>query len=69
VISPAMRAAERARREFEPVSKCADALDGEVTGECKVAMSGPTCMNPKCPPCQTPETEPFPTTQGGDGNE
>lgn len=31
---------------------------GEIpTGECRVAMSGPTCMNPDCPPCQTPETE------------
>lgn len=26
------------------------------TGECREAMSGPTCRNPHCPPCQTPET-------------
>lgn len=30
------------------------------TGECRVAMSGPTCMNPDCPPCQTPETDDCP---------
>lgn len=30
----------------------------ENRGECRVAMSGPTCMNPDCPPCQTPETVP-----------
>jgi hypothetical protein len=29
----------------------------EVTGECRVAMSGPTCFNPDCPPCQTPELD------------
>jgi hypothetical protein len=23
------------------------------TGECREAMSGPTCFNPACPPCQT----------------
>jgi hypothetical protein len=34
---------------------------GEIpTGECRVAMSGPTCSHPDCPPCQTPETEPCP---------
>lgn len=31
-----------------------------LTGECREAMSGPTCMNPDCPPCQTPEHEPCP---------
>ncbi len=30
------------------------------TGECREAMSGPTCRNPACPPCNTPETEPCP---------
>jgi len=25
------------------------------TGECREAMSGPTCFNPACPPCQTPQ--------------
>lgn len=34
---------------------------GEVpTGECKVFMSGPTCFNAACPPCQFPETTPCP---------
>lgn len=28
------------------------------SGECLGAMSGPTCMNPDCPPCQTPELVP-----------
>jgi hypothetical protein len=34
-------------------------VEGEqvATGECKVAMSGPTCMDPDCPPCQHPEME------------
>jgi hypothetical protein len=27
------------------------------TGECRVAMSGPTCADPNCPPCQHPEME------------
>jgi hypothetical protein len=38
-----------------------------VTGECRVAMSGPTCMNPDCPPCQTPETEPRPDCEAREG--
>lgn len=33
-------------------------VEEQPTGECRVAMSGPTCMNPDCPPCQTPEMEP-----------
>lgn len=31
-----------------------------ATGECRESMSGPTCMNADCPPCQAPETEPCP---------
>jgi hypothetical protein len=30
------------------------------TGECRVAMSGPTCLNVECPPCRAPETEDCP---------
>lgn len=46
---------------------CCEECDGYgvvVTGECRVAMSGPTCWNPDCPPCQTPETMPCPECQG-----
>lgn len=31
------------------------------TGECLTAMSGPTCSNPDCPPCQTPQTQSCPS--------
>jgi len=38
------------------------------SGECSVAMSGPTCRNPDCPPCQTPELDPCPDCTGrGEG--
>jgi hypothetical protein len=43
----------------------------EPTGECLVAMSGPTCMDPNCPPCRHPEMQaadcegPTDTTEGG----
>jgi hypothetical protein len=36
------------------------------TGECRAAMSGPTCRNPACPPCQTPETAPCPDCKDGE---
>ena len=35
--------------------RCELCGDSGVTGECLVAMSGPTCFNPDCPPCQTPQ--------------
>lgn len=38
----------------------------QATGECLVAMSGPTCMDPNCPPCQHPELEPAPPADTGE---
>lgn len=51
----------------EPCEEC-DGKGVVATGECRVAMSGPTCFNPDCPPCQTPEIIPCPacTPQPGD---
>ncbi len=55
--------------EAEPVEDC-ETCDGKGiihTGECREAMSGPTCRNPACPPCNTPETEPCPDCQSDGG--
>jgi histidine triad (HIT) family protein len=51
--------------EAEPVGDCKTCGGKGIihTGECREAMSGPTCRNPACPPCNTPETEPCPDCQ------
>lgn len=47
----------------EPNSCAEPECDGSgriPSGECSVAMSGPTCFNAACPPCRFPETDPCP---------
>jgi hypothetical protein len=58
---------EQALRVEEGTCGSCDNTGRVLTGECRTAMSGPTCRNPKCPPCQTPEVEPCDECDGNIG--
>lgn len=47
----------RQERKDNPCEECGG-TGRAPTGECREAMSGPTCRNSACPPCQTPEVGP-----------
>jgi hypothetical protein len=63
-VQEALNAFDYAFPEEESCERCES---GRIaTGECLEAMSGPTCGNPSCPPCRTPETDPCPDCQPGE---